>query len=56
MPIEILQALLESVRDNKENLHQLFWLDCNVLQVALRRQCSVQIIKLLLHFGRLYIN
>lgn len=51
MPIEIVQTVLENLDNYEEKLHHLFWLDCNVLQVAIRRRCSVQVTKLLINQG-----
>ena len=51
MPVEGVRIMLENLHDCEEKLTRLFWLDCNVLHVALRNYCSVDIIRLLLNFG-----
>ena len=51
MPVEVVRASLANLDRYDEKLHHLFWLDCNILQVALRHRCSVQVIRLLLEQG-----
>lgn len=52
MPLEVIRLVLDDLEKYDEKLHHLFWLDCNVLQVALRRRCSVQVTRLLLELGK----
>ena len=53
MPLEGIRTMLESLEDCDDKLHRLFWLDSNVLHVALRHQCSVDVLRLLLEFGEM---
>jgi len=51
IPVDVVRASLEHLDRYEEKLHHLFWLDCNILQVALRHRCSVDVVQLLLQQG-----
>lgn len=55
MPVEGVRVMLDNLDSCDEKLHRLLWMDCNVLHVALRRQCSLDVTRLLLEFGVLYV-
>lgn len=55
MPVEGVRVMLNNLDscDEKKELHRLLWSDSNVLHVALRRRCSLDVTRLLLEFGML---
>ena len=54
VPLAVLQALLRDLHDHDDQLHLLFWRDCNVLQVALFNECPPEVIRLLLAAGNCF--